>query len=264
VSTRATPRSASSGGSGAPAPPPRTGARRTRSPKAAARRRRRLLVIGIVVAVVLGIAYGITRSPLLAVDTLQVRGTSHLTPDQITAAAGVHEGDAMAWIDTGGAVDGIEALPYVRSASLEREWPQTVRITVHERTPSTWVDGPSGKALVDREGRVLEAVDAPPVGMPQLLGAKVIPPAGGTIDAVGAARVAGALTGLAAVGTASVESTDHGVVVHLLSGPEVRMGDATQIAVKLRASFAVLGACAGKPVEYVDVSVPTNPVAGGC
>jgi hypothetical protein len=100
--------------------------------------------------------------------------------------------------------------------------------------------------------------------MPQLLGAKLVPAPGGSIDAVGAARVAGSLTGLAAVGTASVESTDHGIVLHLLSGPEVRLGEASEIGVKLRAGFAVIGACEGKTVEYVDVSVPTNPVAGGC
>jgi cell division protein FtsQ len=226
----------------------------------AARRRRRLLVVLVVVVVLAAIAYALSVSPLLAVDTLQVRGTSHLTPAQITAAAGVHEGDAMPWIDAGASVEGIEELPYVRSATLEREWPRTVRITVRERTPAAWIDAPSGKALVDGTGRVLETVDAPPQGMPQLLGAKLVPPPGGTIDAVGAARVAGTLTGLAAAGTASVEATDHGVVLHLHAGPEIRMGEATQIGVKLRAALAVLGASADHPVAYVDVSTPTNPV----
>jgi len=168
----------------------------------------------------------------------------------------------MVWIDTGAAVAGIEALPYVRDATLRRDWPHRVRITVHERTPAAWLDGPTGKALVDGTGRVLETIGAAPPAMPQLLGAKRVPAPGATIDAVGAARVAGALTGLAAAGTTSVEATDHGVVLHLASGPEVRMGDATQIGVKIRAALAVLEASQGVPVSYVDVSVPTNPVAG--
>ena len=137
-----------------------------------------------------------------------------------------------------------------------------MRITVHERTPRAWIDGPGGKALVDGTGRVLETVAAAPPGMPQLLGAKVVPPPGGTIDAVGAARVAGGLTGLAAAGTTSVEVTDHGVVLHLASGPEVRMGEATQVGVKVRAALGGAGRVAGEPRRYVDVSVPTNPVAG--
>ncbi len=225
-------------------------------------RRRRLLVVGIVVVVLVAIAYGVSRSPLVAVDTLKVRGTSHLTTAQVLDAAGVHEGDAMVWIDTTTAVEGMEALPYVRDATLEREWPSTVRIAVRERTPASWIDGPGGKALVDRSGRVLEQVDAAPPGMPQLLGAKLVPPPGGTVDAVGAARVAGALTGLAAAGTKSVELTDHGIVLHLATGPEVRMGEATQIGVKIRAALAVLDATQAAPPTYVDVSVPTNPVAG--
>jgi cell division protein FtsQ len=225
-------------------------------------RRRRLLVLGVVVAVLIAIAYGVSRSPLLAVDTLEVRGTSHLTATQVVDAAGVHDGDAMVWIDTTAAVDGMEALPYVRDARLTREWPDTVRITVHERAPAAWVDGPGGKTLVDRSGRVLETVPAAPPGIPQLLGAKVVPPPGGIVDAVGAARVAGALTGPAVAGTTSVEVTDHGIVLHLRNGPEVRMGQATRVGVKIRAALAVLDAMQATLPTYVDVSVPTNPVAG--
>ena len=219
-------------------------------------------MVVLVVVVLVAVAYGVSKSPLLAVDTVQVRGTAHVTPAQVANAAGVHDGDAMVWIDTGAAVAGIEALPYVRDATLRRDWPHRVRITVHERTPAAWLDGPTGKALVDGTGRVLETIGAAPPAMPQLLGAKRVPAPGATIDAVGAARVAGALTGLAAAGTTSVEATDHGVVLHLASGPEVRMGDATQIGVKIRAALAVLEASQGVPVSYVDVSVPTNPVAG--
>jgi cell division protein FtsQ len=219
-------------------------------------------VVGLVVVVLLGIAYGVSRSPLLAVDTLTVKGTSHLTPEQVLDAAGVHEGDAMVWLDTGAALSGIEALPYVRHATLRREWPDTVRITVAERVPAAWVEGPAGKVLVDGTGRVLEAAEAAPPAMPQLLGARHVPPPGGTIDAVGGARVAGGLSALAAAGTTSVEVTDGGVVLHLTSGTEIRMGEATQVGVKLRAALAVLDELQATPPAYVDVSVPTNPVAG--
>jgi cell division protein FtsQ len=268
VSTRARPRSASSHPS-APPPPPRANRPGTSRPRSASparrgsvRRRRLLVVLGAVVVVLAAAAYGLSVSPLLAVDTVAVRGTSHLTAAQVTAAAAVHDGDSMAWIDTGASVAGIEALPYVRAATIEREWPHTVRITVHERTPAAWIDGPAGKSLVDGTGRVLEAVDAPPAGMPQLVGAKVVPPPGGTIDARPAARVAGVVGALAVPGVASVETTDHGIVLHLAAGPEVRMGEATGVAVKVRAALAVLAALPDAPPAYVDVSVPTNPVAG--
>jgi cell division protein FtsQ len=239
------------------APPPRAPAR-----KANPQRRRRLFVVVLALAVLLTAAWGVSKSPLLAVDHVRVRGVQHLTAPEIEDAARVHTGDAMVWIDTGNAVAGIEALPYVASATLTREWPHTVRIVVRERRPAAWVAGPSSKALVDGTGRVLETVDQPPSGMPELLGAHVVPPPGGRVDALDAAKVAGALHGIAAAGTKSVETTDHGVVLHLLSGVEIRMGEPNDIDVKVRAALAVLGASAGAPVSYVDVSVPTNPVRG--
>ncbi len=238
-------------------PPGRAPARRP-----AARRRARILVL-VGVVVVLGlITWGASISPLLDVDHVQVRGLDRLTAAQVEDAAGVHRGDPIVWLDEGKATTDVEALPYVGRAEVVREWPDTVRIVVHERLPVAWVDGPAGKSVVDGTGRVLEVVDAPPAGLPQLLGTKVVPPVGGTIAPVDGARVAGGLTGFAAGGTTSVEVTDKGVLLHLTSGPEIRMGAATQIAVKVRAAIAVLAASTDVEVHYVDVSVPTNPVSG--
>jgi len=50
--------------------------------------------------------------------------------------------------------------------------------------------------------------------------------------------------------------------MQLANGAEVRLGDATQLRAKVAAAVAVLGAMGDQPVHYVDVSVPTNPVAG--
>ena len=105
---------------------------------------------------------------------------------------GIHHGDAMVWLDAGAAVAGIEALPWVAPRDVEREWPGTVTITVTERAPLAWVDTAAGLALVDRSGRVLERLTDAPTGVPQIAGAKFVPPVGGTHRAGWAARVAGA------------------------------------------------------------------------
>ena len=241
------------------APPPR---RRAPAARDAAHRRRRLAVAVGIVAVLATVAWGVSVSPLLDVDHVHVRGLHHLTAAEVERAAGIHPGDAMVWLDPSRAERALEALPYVRQATVSREWPDTVRVTVHERRPVAWVDGASGKDVVDGTGRVLEtAVDAP-VGLPQLLGVRTVTGVGGTIAPRDGARAAGGLGGFAAGGTASVETTEHGVVLHLRAGPEVRLGPPSQVAVKVRAALAVLQASAGTEVHYVDVSVPTNPVAG--
>jgi hypothetical protein len=108
---------------------------------------------------------------------------------------------------------------------------------------------------------VLQTADTPPPGLPQLLGAKLVPTPGGTIDATDAAHVAGVLASMDGAGVTSVERTDHGVVLHRAEGPEIRLGPPTQVAVKVRAALADIDASGGDPLTYVDVSVPTNPVA---
>jgi cell division protein FtsQ len=232
------------------------------SKREAGRRRLRILLVVVVLVVLVAAAALVTVSPLLDVDHLQVHGVHRLTAAEVEAAGGIHRGDAMVWMDTGRVAGRIEALPYVRDARVTREWPDTVKVTVHERTPVAWIDGPGAKTLVDGSGRVLQTVAAAPAGMPQLLGTKVLPRPGGTIRPADGARVASGLTGLVAAGTASVAVTDHGVVLHLVAGPEIRMGEPGQVAVKLRAALAVLNASQNVPVSYIDVSVPTNPVAG--
>jgi hypothetical protein len=52
------------------------------------------------------------------------------------------------------------------------------------------------------------------------------------------------------------------VNLELASGVEFRLGRPTVVMTKVRAGVAVLGALDGDAVSYVDVSVPSNPVAG--
>jgi cell division protein FtsQ len=241
---------------------PRARGARVAAGRAAGRRRLRILVVLLALIVVLGVAGLVSVSPLLDVDHLQIAGLHHLDAAQIESAAGVHHGDAMVWLDTGRAVRGIEALPYVEHAEVRRAWPATVRIVVRERTPVAWIDGAGAKSLVDGTGHVIDTVGSPPRGMPQLLGVRSVPAPGGVVAPLAGARVAAGLAGLVAAGTTSVETTDHGVVMHLAAGPEIRLGVPTLVAVKVRAALAVLGATQGTEVHYIDVSVPTNPVAG--
>jgi hypothetical protein len=137
-----------------------------------------------------------------------------------------------------------------------------VRITVTERIASASVDTGNGVALVDGTGRVLERVAEAPPGLPQLTDVDGVPAVGGTIDPPTAAWVAGHLTGLARSGTRTVSVAPTGVVLGLVSGPELRLGAPTAVGAKVRAALSVLGALEGAAVAYIDVSVPSNPVAG--
>ena len=214
-----------------------------------------------------------TRSPLLDVDHLTVSGAARTSVAAVEQAAGIHTGAAMAWIDTGRARAGIETLPFVLHARVTRSWPDTVRIVVTERTPVAWVDDAGGHAVVDGSGRVLAWVAAPPAGVPQLAvsvapgghppGALSIGPGSDLPSALrSAAKVASGLGPFMAPGTKLVGAGPTGITLQLASGPEVRMGEPDHVLVKVRAALAVLTALGGNTPHYVDVSVPTNPVAG--
>lgn len=233
-----------------------------RRPRAArSRRATRILVVLAVVTVLVALAYAASVSPFLDVDTATVRGTSRTTAEQVLRTGGIAKGDALFWLDTGAAATRIEALPFVSRARVVKEWPDSVRVTVRERIPAAWAAVPGGMVVVDRTGRVLERVDGAPAGLPELIGLRAVPEPGATVAPVGPARIAGALSAVAAGGTRSVTATDHGPTMQLVNGPEVRLGDTTQVGAKLRALAAVLAAMGDQPVQYVDVSVPTNPVA---
>jgi cell division protein FtsQ len=230
--------------------------------RAEGRRRLRVLIVITSVVSLAAVAWGVTKSPLLDVDHVIVRGLHHTTAAQVETAAGIHRGDALMWLDIGRGVSRLDALPYVRAARVTREWPGTVRITVTERTPVAWVEGSAGRVLVDGTGRVLDAVADPPVGIPKLQGTRTVPAPGATIAPAVGARVASHLSGYVAAGTRTITVADAGVSLELVAGPQFRLGDATQVEVKVHAGLAVLDAMAGQEVHYVDVSVPANPVAG--
>lgn len=230
--------------------------------RAEGRRRLRLVVVLAVLTVLGVVAWVVMASPLLDVDRIFVRGAARTTPDRVIAAADVGRGDPMVWIDTGAAADRVDGLPWIRHARVEREWPGTVRITVTERTAVGYVVSAVGPVLVDGTGRVLERVAAAPGDLPELRDVKRVPPVGATVTPTVGARVAHALVGFARSGTRTIDVTPAGVNLALASGVEVRLGRPTAVMTKVRAAVAVLGAIAGEPVTYVDVTVPSNPVAG--
>jgi cell division protein FtsQ len=225
-------------------------------------RRRRVTVL-VALLLVLGIgAWGASRSPLLDVDHLVVSGNARVTTDEVLEASGVGRGDAMAWIDPADSARDVEALPWIHTASVVREWPDTVRISVREREPVAWVDAGEGRALlVDRAGRGLALEAAPPDGLPQLLEVATAP-VGAAIRPRGGAWLAGHLTLEQRPVVRSITVDDARATLVVTSGQEVRFGRLHQVADKMRAAVAVLAQPEVAGRAYVDVSAPSMPVAG--
>jgi cell division protein FtsQ len=136
-----------------------------------ARRRRALRNVGIAAAALAPLAllaWVLLLSPLLAVRTVAVSGTTRLSAEQVRAAADVMRGTPLARIDDDAVVRRVKALRAVAEVRVSRGWPSTLRLHVVERTPVVGVVTGQGVTLVDAEGVPFAAAPALPAGVVRL------------------------------------------------------------------------------------------------
>lgn len=141
---------------------PRIRARRVEVRRAEGRRRLRFLLVAVgLVALAIG-AWGLSRTPLLDLDHVRIEGVAAADARTVDATAALERGTAMFDLDLGAVERDVTALSWVRSATAEREWPGTVRLTVVPREAVAVVglasSGPS--YLVDGDGVLIRTADS--------------------------------------------------------------------------------------------------------
>jgi cell division protein FtsQ len=91
----------------------------------------------------------------LSVDDVRVRGRGRTDADSILAALDAKRGKPILTVSPAAAKARLEALPWVRSASVERILPDTIYVELVERQPLALWQRNGKLELVDREGKVL-------------------------------------------------------------------------------------------------------------
>jgi hypothetical protein len=249
---------------------PRISARRTEVTRQQGRRR--LRVVGAVVAAAL-LAFGVwslLHSSLFSASAVTVVGAAHETTAQIEAAAGLSDHPALLDVNTGAAVRGLEALPWVRTASVSVHWPDGVRIVVTEQVPKLVMPLASGQwAELAASGRVLAVEAARPPGLMELTGPRAPGTPGSTLglsDRIGL-EVAATLppSFRAQVTAVNVEPGASGAWVQLsMTTPIlVDIGNATQLTAKYEDVTTMLANVALHNGDIIDVSVPGAPTVTG-
>ena len=243
---------------------PRIEQRRANVKKEHARGRRRVVLALIAIIGLGSAAWAITRTPLLALEHARVSGIDRTTVDEVVGAAGLDTGTAMTDIDEHGAARRIEALPWVATARVRREWPRTVRVEIRERTAAavaTAIGG--GWVLLDHTGRVLAGLSAPPGDLPLLDGIPPAGPPGSRLARVGrpALAVAAALgSDLRARVVLVVAQGGGDVELRLRPEGSVRLGRPDRLAEKLTALRTMMARVDLRRLAVLDLRVPTNPV----
>lgn len=226
----------------------------------------RSLVLGCsLLAIALG-GYLIAReTPLFSIDRIEVHGGPPSVAAQVRTALVPVVGKPLVGLDGSAVLQRVVALPTVVSASYDRAFPHTLRITVVPERPAAVLRRGPDSWLVSARGRVMERL--PSMSVPRLpriwISTRTPVQTGTELTAAGAATAAHAL-GLAGGFRARVDSASHadgGLVFHLHSGLELLLGDGGDIKLKVAvASRALAVVPAGS--TFLDVSIPGRPVSG--
>jgi cell division protein FtsQ len=235
------------------------------------RRSARALAFAAGAVVALGLLYLAAReTSLFAVRTLDVTGAPPTVRRDVEHAAAPLLGESLVGLDGGELRKELEALPSVRSAHVDRAFPNTLRISVIPERPAAVLRRGSDAWLVSERGRVIAAVDvdARP-GLPRIRAASEAPPVPGTVltgrqseDIL--AAVAAMPPGFARR-VRSVRMRDGSLVLLLRDGPELRLGSPDELPLKIAVGAALLRSLPPDEREalgYLDVSVPERPVGG--
>jgi cell division protein FtsQ len=229
--------------------------RRPKGPRPAYVRRRIIFATAVGLLCAIFGAYAITRSTALDVDHVTISGQAHTTAEQIQAVSGLRVHSAMTDVDLAGARRRIGALPWIDQVKVRRQWQGTVQVRVTERVPLAAVHTDTAVVLVDRTGRVLEAVATAPADLVRIEISDTVADAG-TVQP----KVASLLTpDLRAWVTSVSRSADGSPLLFLRDGVKVVLGDAAHITEKLIDLTTVLARVDLKDLCRIDVSVVHNP-----
>jgi cell division protein FtsQ len=217
-------------------------------------------------------AYLLARNtPMFAVNEVAVTGAPPDVAAQVRSALGYVEGQSLLALDAGAAVDTLERLPTVFSATYDRDFPHTLRVRVVPERPVAVLRRGADSWTVSARGRVIAPTERG--GLPSLPRIWLRPT---TLVRVGwqlhdhggvvASRALASFRSAGLAGRVSYLKADEGrLVAGLRTGLEVRFGAPVDLKLKLAVVQEILPLLAlpgaGGP-RYLDVAVPERPVAG--
>ena len=88
----------------------------------------------------------------LAADDIRVSGLTHHDPALLLQALGVHPGGSLIGFDAGQARRSLESMDWVASASVQRQYPNRLDISVAERVPFAIWQHEGAYSLIDEQG----------------------------------------------------------------------------------------------------------------
>ena len=209
----------------------------------------------------------VLRSGYFDLAHIDVTGNQAVAEAEIVAASGLSLGSSLLRVSRARVAAGLLGLPRIKRAEVHRQWPRGVAIAIEERTSMLVVPVGQSWLEVATDGVVVALVDGErPGGLPTLEGLA-------TETAAVGEKLPGPAAAAVVVATGAVAAAGEEVAVIRLdpSGIEVELADetllflgapGTDIEVRVEVAVAMLAElrAAGRPVAYIDVRTPGQPV----
>jgi cell division protein FtsQ len=207
---------------------------------------------------------------MFAVRAVDVEGASPELAAQVRSALRPVDGTSLLALKPTAILARAEALPAVRSASYDRDFPHTLRIRIVPEQPVAILRSGAASWLISARARVIAVVDSGTLrGIPRIwipAGFDVAPGAFLTDEAAAAAR---ALRAFVASGFANrvtwARIRAGELTLGTYSGLELRLGAPIDLPLKIaivRRIAPTLSPPAQGGPAYLDAAVPERPVAG--
>lgn len=187
-------------------------------------------------------------------NNLTVFGRNQTAPEDIIAAVNVEQGAPILTIDLASTREAIESLPWVESARVERQLPDTIHIEIEERKAFALWQRDGRYTLVDAKGNAIGDVAGAYGNLPLIVGA------GAPARAAEMLAEMGQIPQLAKRAKAYVfvggrrwnihfDAFDSGIAVRF---PEDKFGEALQRLAALERDHRILE----RNLEFIDLRLP--------
>jgi cell division protein FtsQ len=206
-------------------------------------------------------AIAIIRSPLMAIDSVAVRGADMVDESVILAAAAVPVGSPLLDLPIEATRQRIEAIPEIRSASVTRNLNGRVDIVVEEREPTMALRSVTGFVLVDNDGRQVRTSTEAPDGFLPVIGLEATGVPGDPAPPGSSAvlRLMSEITPPVRSAVTEVIVTGDQLTLRLSDGGRALLGDDDELAAKVVSLETLLLSVDLRCVHEIDLTVPSAP-----
>lgn len=139
------------------------------------RKRKLLFFYASMFLLVLCAAFILALTILFKVETIDVKGNSRYTAEEIKAASGLQEGDNLFLADLGAAEKAVkDKLPYVKNIKISFDLPDTFVIDIEEDQVAAAFAYQKKYVLVGSSGKALEVSAEKPENCPLIKGVEIV------------------------------------------------------------------------------------------